>query len=98
MVDVGVPTPEPNVVWPVQSESEAGCVVNGPHLENWTVPVGLPVPGATSVTVAVSVTVVPGATVPVLLACVATVVETITWKHSFVTVVDDDPVKLPLEV
>ncbi len=50
------------------------------------------------VTVAVSVTGVPGETTPVELARVVRVVPPTTWKHSLVVVVDCEPVKEPVGV
>ena len=52
-------------------------------------PVGVPLE---DVTVAVSLTEVPGATAPVELACVVSDVPPTTSKHSLVVVVDWDPV------
>ncbi len=50
------------------------------------------------VTVAVSLTPVPGETVPVELAVVVVVVPPTTSKHSFVVVVEDEAVKEPVGV
>ena len=96
----GVPAPAVRVTGEPSAANEPlhvandGELVNGPHVENWTVPVGAPVPGEMSVTVAMSDTEVPGLTLPVGLAWVASVVWTITWKHSLVRSVDADPTKL----
>jgi len=57
--------------------------------------VGVP---AVEATVAVSVTAVPGDTVPVELAWVVVVVLPTTWKHSLVVVVDWEPAKEPVGV
>ena len=57
---------------------------------------GVPALDGTAATTTLSVTVVPGATVPCWLDVVVIVVEATTWKHSLATVVVDDPLKLPV--